>query len=36
VLLLYQTKTSFPGLLIVLTGVPVYWLWKRRAASAAG
>ena len=36
VLLAYQTKTSFPGLLIVLTGVPVYWLWKRRAASAVG
>jgi basic amino acid/polyamine antiporter, APA family len=34
VLLLYRTKTSLPGLAIVLTGVPVYWLWKRRAASA--
>jgi APA family basic amino acid/polyamine antiporter len=30
VLLLYQTKTSLPGLVIVLTGVPVYFLWKRR------
>ena len=30
VLLLYQTNTSLPGLLIVLTGAPVYWLWKRR------
>jgi APA family basic amino acid/polyamine antiporter len=27
VLLLYKTKTSLPGLLIVLTGVPVYFLW---------
>ena len=36
VLLLYRTKTSLPGLAIVLTGVPVYWLWKRRAASAGG
>jgi basic amino acid/polyamine antiporter, APA family len=36
VLLLYRTKTSLPGLAIVLTGVPVYWLWKRRAASATG
>jgi len=30
VLLFYQTKTSIPGLLIVLAGVPVYFLWKRR------
>jgi APA family basic amino acid/polyamine antiporter len=30
VLLFYQTKTSVPGLLIVLAGVPVYLLWKRR------
>jgi APA family basic amino acid/polyamine antiporter len=36
VLLLYRTKTSLPGLAIVLTGVPVYWLWKRRADSARG
>jgi APA family basic amino acid/polyamine antiporter len=31
VLLLYKTQTSWPGLLIVLTGVPIYFLWKRRA-----
>ena len=30
VLLLYKTKTSWPGLLIVLSGVPVYFLWKLR------
>jgi APA family basic amino acid/polyamine antiporter len=30
VLLFYQTKTSIPGLLIVLAGVPVYFLWKRQ------
>ena len=30
VLLLYRTNTSWPGLLIVLTGVPVYFLWNRR------
>jgi APA family basic amino acid/polyamine antiporter len=30
VLLLYKTKTSLPGLLIVLTGVPVYFLWNSR------
>jgi len=28
VLLLYQTKTSWPGLAIVLTGLPVYLLWR--------
>ncbi len=30
VLLLYQPKTSIPGLVIVLLGVPAYWLWHRR------
>ncbi len=28
VLLFYKTQTSWPGLLIVLAGVPVYWLWR--------
>jgi basic amino acid/polyamine antiporter, APA family len=32
VLLLYQTQTTWPGLLIVLLGVPVYWLWSRRSS----
>ena len=32
VLLLYKTQTTWPGLLIVLAGVPIYFLWKRRAA----
>jgi APA family basic amino acid/polyamine antiporter len=32
VLLLYRTDTSLPGLVIVLTGVPVYLLWRRSAA----
>ena len=31
VLLFYKTQTTWPGLLIVLAGVPVYFLWKRRA-----
>jgi APA family basic amino acid/polyamine antiporter len=31
VLLLYKTQTTWPGLVIVLLGVPVYWLWSRRA-----
>src|SRR6266403_1743570 len=31
VLLLYRTQTAWPGLVIVFLGVPVYWLWSRRA-----
>lgn len=34
VLLLYQTQTTWPGLVIVLLGVPVYLLWSRGAKSA--
>lgn len=29
VLLLYKTQTTWPGLVIVLAGVPVYFLWRR-------
>ena len=29
VLLAYRTATTWPGLAIVLTGVPVYFLWRR-------
>ena len=29
VLLVYKTSTSLPGLVIVLTGIPVYFLWRR-------
>ena len=29
VLAIYRTQTSWPGLLIVLAGVPVYFLWKK-------
>jgi APA family basic amino acid/polyamine antiporter len=29
-LLLYRTQTTWPGLLIVLTGIPVYFVWQRR------
>ncbi|MCX6922301.1 MAG: amino acid permease, partial [Verrucomicrobia bacterium] len=32
VLLFYRTQTTWPGLVIVLAGVPVYFFWKRRAA----
>jgi APA family basic amino acid/polyamine antiporter len=35
VLLLYKTNNTLPGLLIVLTGVPVYFLWNRRAKPLA-
>jgi basic amino acid/polyamine antiporter, APA family len=31
VLLLYRTQTTWPGLVIVLLGVPVYLLWSRSA-----
>ncbi len=30
VLLLYKTQTTWPGLLIVLTGIPVYFIWRKR------
>ncbi len=29
VLLFYKTATSWPGLIIVLTGIPVYFLWRK-------
>ncbi len=35
VLLLYKTQTTWPGLVIVLTGIPVYFLWRRSAASVS-
>jgi len=35
VLLLYQTQTAGWGMVIVLLGVPVYWLWQRRGRSPA-
>src|SRR4051794_17375155 len=28
VLFIYQTATAWPGLIIVLSGVPIYFLWK--------
>jgi basic amino acid/polyamine antiporter, APA family len=36
VLLLYQTQTAWPGLVIVLLGAPVYWFWSRRSSRAEG
>src|SRR5450755_3860737 len=34
VLLLYRTQTAWPGLVIVLCGVPVYLVWSRMGKSA--
>jgi basic amino acid/polyamine antiporter, APA family len=36
VLLVYRTQTSLPGLLIVLTGIPVFFLWRRAGSPARG
>ena len=33
VLALYRTQTSWPGLLIVLLGVPIYLFWRKSAAT---
>jgi APA family basic amino acid/polyamine antiporter len=35
VLLLYQTQTAGGGLIIVLLGLPVYWLWSRRSGRSS-
>jgi APA family basic amino acid/polyamine antiporter len=32
VLFVYRTATTWPGLVIVLLGVPVYFAWKRKNA----
>src|SRR4051812_32546126 len=32
VLFIYQTATTWPGLIIVLTGVPIYFLWRKPGA----
>src|SRR2546423_1390654 len=34
VLFIYQTATTWPGLMIVLTGVPVYFFWRKSNAAA--
>jgi APA family basic amino acid/polyamine antiporter len=35
VLFIYQTATTWPGLIIVLTGVPIYFFWKAANARSA-
>src|ERR1700751_4459074 len=35
VLFVYQTATTWPGLIIVLSGVPVYFLWRKSHPAAA-
>jgi APA family basic amino acid/polyamine antiporter len=36
VILLYKTSTAGGGVVIVLLGLPVYWLWQRRNRSVTG
>jgi len=35
VLLLYKTQTAGRGMVIVLLGLPVYWLWSREKSAAS-
>jgi basic amino acid/polyamine antiporter, APA family len=35
ILLLYKTQTTWPGLVIVVLGVPVYFLWSRSSGAKA-
>jgi basic amino acid/polyamine antiporter, APA family len=34
ILILYLTQDTWPGLVIVLLGVPVYWVWSRRSGAS--
>ena len=34
VLLLYQPQYTWPGLIIVLLGIPVYYAWSRAGAAS--
>ena len=36
ILFVYQTTATWPGLLIVLTGVPVYFIWRSLSGKNAG
>jgi APA family basic amino acid/polyamine antiporter len=35
VLLRYKPQYTWPGLIIVLLGIPVYFIWHRRTAATA-
>jgi APA family basic amino acid/polyamine antiporter len=35
ILFIYQTRTTWPGLIIVLTGVPVYFIWRKYGTPAS-
>jgi APA family basic amino acid/polyamine antiporter len=35
VLITYKTQTTWPGVVIMLTGVPVYFLWRRLSGAAS-
>jgi basic amino acid/polyamine antiporter, APA family len=35
-LLRYKPQYTWPGLIIVILGVPVYWIWKWRAGAGSG
>src|SRR5882762_7011201 len=35
VLFIYRTATTWPGLIIVLTGIPVYFLWRKVGVPSA-
>jgi APA family basic amino acid/polyamine antiporter len=34
ILILYQTQDTWPGLVIVMVGVPVYFLWSRKSIAS--
>jgi APA family basic amino acid/polyamine antiporter len=36
ILIFYQTQDTWPGLVIVLLGVPVYFFWSRRSGASGG
>ncbi len=33
VLIIYKTQTTWPRLLIVPIGIPVYFIWRKKAVS---
>jgi APA family basic amino acid/polyamine antiporter len=35
ILLIYKPNYTFPGLIIVLLGIPVFYLWKKFSGSSA-